>query len=139
MIRTSIVVVVAGAAIAAARVSFADSPITNFTPGDLVVLRGGDSTVANTTAGGGAPTNGFNGTVKAYLDEYTPNGTYVGTVSVPGLTLNGAGGSSHEGGLNLSVDGHWLTFSGYDPAVRRRHYAARTGRHRKRNYRRGLR
>ena len=94
----------------------ADTPITTFTPGDLVVLRGGDASVGDSTSGGGATVNGFSGTVNAYLDEFTPAGSYVGTITVPGITLDGAGVFSHEGGLKLSVDGHWLTFSAYDPS-----------------------
>ena len=54
------------------------TPISSFTPGDLVVIRTGDSTIADT------PT--FTGEAAVYLDEYTPAGTYVGTVNV---ALNG--------------------------------------------------
>ena len=92
----------------------ADTLISSFTPGDLVVLRGGDS--AN-PAGGGTYTLG------AYLDEYTSGGIYVGTIDMPQassgsnnpLTItNGLG--SHEGELTLSDNGSWLTFGGYDTA-----------------------
>src|SRR5579872_7226359 len=92
----------------------ADTLISSFTPGDLVVLRGGDA--ANPTTAGTA-------TVGAYLDEYTPGGVYVGTIDVPQsasgsnnpLTItNGAG--SHEGILTLSANGNWLTFGGYETA-----------------------
>lgn len=91
----------------------ADTLLSSFTPGDLVVLRGGDNTVSNTSAG--EATNGYDGTVNAYLDEYTTAGSYVGTIPVPGITLDGVGVFSHEGNLNLSVNGGWLTFSGFDP------------------------
>ena len=84
--------------------------LANFTPGDLVVLRGGDSANSNNLAQPDA-----NGMVNAYLDEYTPAGTYVGTVAVPEMTLSGQEFSSHEGGLNLTANGQYLTFGGYDP------------------------
>jgi hypothetical protein len=92
----------------------ADVVISSFTPGDLVVLRGGDPT---------NPAGGPTVTIGAYLDEYTPGGVYVGTVDVPQsaagtnnpLTItNGPG--SHEGILTLSANGNWLTFGGYDGA-----------------------
>ncbi len=88
----------------------ADNPITNFTPGDLVVLRGGDATNPDTTS----TTN----QVSLYLDEYTTSGTYVGTMNVPSsganaLTLPGIGDFQHNGVLNLSTNGQLLTFAGY--------------------------
>ncbi len=51
--------------------ALADTPITQFTPGFLVVLRGGDASNPDTATS----TN----EVAVYLDEYTPSGTYVGT------------------------------------------------------------
>ena len=89
--------------------------LANFTPGDLVVLRGGDSTNSNNSSAPDA-----NGMVDAYLDEYTTSGTYVGTVPLLSgtnalLTLPGQNASSHEGGLNLTANGQYLTFGGYDP------------------------
>ncbi|MGA2499350.1 MAG: hypothetical protein ABSH20_16545, partial [Tepidisphaeraceae bacterium] len=89
--------------------ALADTPMFSFTAGDLVVLRGGDATNSNNSTATA-------GEVSAYLDEYTPAGAYVGTISVgSSLTLPSvvAGGASHEGGLKLSVDGHFLTFGGY--------------------------
>lgn len=100
------VAVVAGLATA----SFADTPITQFTPGDIVVLRGGDATNPNTS------TN--TSQVSLYLDEYTTAGAYVGTVNVPSsggsaLTLPGLGDSQHAGILSRSANGQYLTFAGY--------------------------
>ena len=98
--------------LAAYSIAKADTSISNFTPGDLVVLRGGDAS---------NPTTGSTVTVGAYLDEYSPAGVYQGTIGVPQvasgsnnpLTLtNGVG--SHEGILTLSANGNWLTFGGYD-------------------------
>ncbi len=86
----------------------ADTPLTHFTPGDFVVLRGGDDTF----------TQAAYTEVPVYLDEYNPAGTYVGTLPVPAsgggqLTLPGISAVSHEGALNLSPNGQWLTFAGY--------------------------
>ena len=88
----------------------ADTPITNFTPGDLVVLRGGDATNPDTTAS--------TSQVSLYLDEYTPSGSYAGTISIPSsganaLTLPSIGDFQHNGVLNISGDGRSLTFAGY--------------------------
>jgi len=85
--------------------------ITSFTPGNLVLMRGGDAVHPQSTYG--------NGEVPAYLDEYTPAGVYVGSYPIPTdtLTLPGATQNSHEGRLNLSGDGHYLNFAGYQQAV----------------------
>jgi len=100
------------AAVAAGTASLtrADVLISAFTPGDLVVLRGGDATNPDTTAS----TN----QVSVYLDEYTPAGGYVGTVDVPSsgsnaLTIPSIGDFQHQGLLNLSGNGQLLSFAGY--------------------------
>lgn len=113
-------------AAAAAAVSFgsfarADIPLTSLTPGDLIVLRGGDSTFSDGETG-----NAFNGEVAAYLDEYTTSGTYVGTIDVDSgtggtadadtLTLPGYGTYQHEGALDVSANGQYITFGGYNLA-----------------------
>jgi hypothetical protein len=92
----------------------ADTTITSFTAGDLVVLRGGDAAIADTSSS----------TVQAglYLDEYTAAGAYVGTIAVPqsggsALTLPGVGDFQHDGVLSLSADGHSLSFAGYQVAA----------------------
>ncbi len=85
--------------------------LTKFTPGDLVVLRGGDSTNSNNSSAPDA-----SGMVNAYLDEYTTSGTYVGTVALSGsMTMSGQNIGEHEGGLDLTANGQYLTFGGYDP------------------------
>ncbi len=92
----------------------ADTPITQFTPGDIVVLRGGDATNSN---------NGTNTQqMSLYLDEYTTAGVYMGTINVPSsggasLTLPGIGDFQHEGVLSLSTDGHSLSFAGYQTSA----------------------
>jgi hypothetical protein len=92
----------------------ADTPITSFSAGDLVVLRGGDATNADTTS--------VTTQVPLYLDEYTTAGAYVGTMSVPStganaLTLPGIGDFQHDGVLSLSTNGKLLTFAGYQAPV----------------------
>ena len=100
-----------------ATLAHADVLISSLDPSDLVVLRGGDATNSNGSSG-----NAFNGQVSTYLDEYTTSGTYVGTIPVgSGLTLPGYGVVSHEGVLNLSTDGHLLTFGGYTNPAGARH------------------
>ena len=88
----------------------ADTLISSFTPGDLVVLRGGDAANPDTTSS----TN----QVSVYLDEYTTGGSYVGTVDVPSsggnaLTIPSIGDFQHQGVLSLSTNGNYLSFAGY--------------------------
>jgi hypothetical protein len=97
-----------------ASIALADTPISNFTPGDIVILRTGDATNPDTPA--------TTTEVGVHLDEYTPAGSYVGTVDVPqsgagALTLPGSGDDQHQGVLNLSANGSWLAFAGYTSAV----------------------
>jgi PEP-CTERM motif len=92
----------------------ADVTISNFTPGDLVVLRGGDATNPDTTASANQ--------VAVYLDEYTTAGNYVGTMDVPStgpnaLTIPGIGDFEHQGVLSNSTDGNYLSFAGYNVPV----------------------
>ena len=89
----------------------AAADLTSFTPGDLVIMRGGDAAHSQSTYAGGE--------VPAYLDEYTTSGAYVGSYAIPSdvLTLPGLGTASHEGRLELSTDGHYLDFAGYHQAV----------------------
>jgi hypothetical protein len=97
-----------------ASVARADTLITSFTPGDYVVLRGGDATNPDTTS--------VNTQVSLYLDEYTTSGSYIGTVDVPSsgpnaLTIPGIGDFQHQGVLSLSTNGQLLSFAGYQVAV----------------------
>jgi autotransporter-associated beta strand protein len=88
-----------------------DTPIVQFTPGDFLVMRGGDSTNPDNP---GAPDYG--GEVNCYIDEYSQAGYYVGTLDLPEMTLPGGGGNSlHEGNLDISPNGQWVAFAGYDP------------------------
>jgi hypothetical protein len=81
-----------------------------FTPGNIVTLRVGESggTVLSTNS---AP---------VFIDEYTTNGVFVQSVPMP-FSTNGSnrkfsisGTSTTEGFLNLSPDGQYLSFGGYD-------------------------
>ena len=84
---------------------------SGFTSGNLVVVR-----VANGT---GALNNQSTAT---YLDEYTPGGTFVQTVSLPtaasgaNLALTLTGNGVNEGYLELSGNGQFLTLAGYNIA-----------------------
>jgi hypothetical protein len=94
---------------------------TGFTPGNIVVMRGGDATFSQQTYA----------EVPAFLDEYSisVNGdiataSLVGSFPIPPQTLTLPGFivpastdlSSHEGRINLSGDGHYLDFAGYKVA-----------------------
>jgi hypothetical protein len=92
---------VAGLALALA--APAQSPF--FTPGNLAVLRVGDSSQALASSGN-----------TVYVDQFTPGGTLVNSVAVPdagesALLVSGTAGS--EGGLARSLDRTLLSFAGY--------------------------
>lgn len=81
----------------------------SFTPGNIVVVRIGDGSAALTNAA-----------TAVFLDEYTPAGTIVQTISLP-TTVSGnnkrltmSGTSTSDGALALSSNGQYLTLTGYD-------------------------
>jgi len=81
-----------------------------FTPGNLAVLRIGDSSQALTNSGN-----------TVYIDQFTPGGTLVNTVAIPDsvsspLLTSGTGGS--EAGLARSLDRSALALAGYHVAAR---------------------
>jgi len=84
---------------------------SGFAAGDLAVVR-----VANGVGALGSVATA------AYLDEYTPGGTFVQTINLPtatsganlALTLTGSG--VNEGYLELSANGQYLTLAGYNTA-----------------------
>jgi hypothetical protein len=87
-----------------------------FTAGNLVVYRAGE------TGGIGGSSSACPG----FLDEYTPSGTLVQSVALPfnadalgsgNARLTASTTSLSEGYLNLSPDGKYLTFTGYDVPV----------------------
>ena len=83
--------------------------ITQFTPGDIVVSETGDV--------GGATGIGDNQASPIVLVEINPNlpagSDVVGTFVLP-AAVSGEFGSSSEGTLELSGDGHSLVIAGYD-------------------------
>ncbi|MDQ8005341.1 MAG: hypothetical protein REI64_11110 [Pedobacter sp.] len=91
------------------------SAFAQFTAGNLAVYRYGDGT---------AMTNGTR--VPVFVDEYTPTGTFVKTITIPrtaangnygfeGLGLTTGGGFEAEGFPVLSKDGNVLSIIGYNP------------------------
>lgn len=77
-----------------------------FTAGDLVVLRDGTGAAALSSAG-----------TAIFLDQYTTLGTFVNSLAIPasGTTaLVNSGTAGSEGALNLSANGQYLVFAGYN-------------------------
>lgn len=81
-----------------------------FTPGNLVLYRIGDGSAALTNASTGI-----------FLDQFTPVGTFLNSVTIPNnvsaTALTGSGNSTSEGALSRSVDGNYLLFAGYNSAT----------------------
>ncbi len=95
-----------------------------FTGGDVVVYRVGDGSISLTN--GGNP---------IFLDEYSPTGTLVQSVEMPFSSnpddlqggvhsptanpnpINNAGSASPSGEIQLSADGRFLSFTGYDVSL----------------------
>lgn len=85
---------------------------SNFTPGNIVVVRVGDGSAALS-----------NVSTAVFLDEYTPTGTLVQSIPAPtapsgsnhALTLSGI--ATSEGSLALSANGQYLSMAGYDTTV----------------------
>ena len=87
----------------------ATSTSTNFTSGNIAVLRIGDGAAA--LSGAATPT---------FIDEYTTSGTFVQTIANPVTgdhMITNSGTATSEGALSLSPDGYYLTFVGYHTAV----------------------
>jgi hypothetical protein len=81
---------------------------------DLVIYRVGDGTAALSSAG-----------TAVFLDEFTPAGVLVRSTEMP-TTTNGttqthrlvaSGSATSEGLITRSVDGHYITLTGYDTAL----------------------
>lgn len=87
-----------------------------FTPGNIVVQRLGDGSVALTS--------GVTSAWPVFLDEYTPAGILVQSIAMP-TAVNGsnqrltdwAAGGSAGGWLTLSANGQYLVLAGYNAAV----------------------
>jgi hypothetical protein len=91
--------------LALAAFAAAQSP---FTPGNLVISRVGDGSVA--LSGAAAP---------RFLDEYTPAGVLVQTITLPTVASGGnfaftaSGSATSEGFVSQSADGRYLILAGY--------------------------
>ncbi|GAB4195800.1 MAG: hypothetical protein OHK0022_12820 [Roseiflexaceae bacterium] len=82
-----------------------------FTAGNLVVVRVGNGSAALTNAA-----------TPVFLDEFSPSGTLIQSISLPTSTSGGnaaltmSGTASSEGTLVRSTNGSYLTLAGYDAA-----------------------
>jgi len=89
-----------------------------FTPGNIVVYRIGDGTTTGVSLGTGDA-------YSVFLDEYTPTGTLVRSVTIPtadigtnkALTASSIDAVGASGMLNLSADGQYLVFTGYNATI----------------------
>ena len=84
----------------------AQTTLTGFTSGDIVVERVGDGSTALSSAG-----------TAVFLDEYTPAGVLAGSYELPTTTatpLVTSGSASSEGEITLSNNGQYLLVPGYD-------------------------
>ena len=104
----------AGLALAASAVigTAVSASASNFTPGNIVVVRVGDGAASLSPAA-----------TAVFLDEYTPGGTLVQTIALPtsisgsNFRLTNSGTATSEGFLNLSADGQYFVHGGYDAAL----------------------
>lgn len=81
----------------------------HLSPANLVVLRVGDGAQTLSSSTGNT----------MYLDQIATNGAYVSTIMVPNsgppaLVVPGTGDGIYEGVLNLSENGQFLNFAGYN-------------------------
>jgi uncharacterized protein (TIGR03382 family) len=91
------------------------APVFTFNPGDLVVsVEGNGSNTGTYTDNQAAPLTLFQ-----YSHTGTSSATFNGSLQLPqnasgaNSAISGEYGSSSEGGLQLSGDGHYLTIAGY--------------------------
>src|SRR5665213_1879517 len=80
-----------------------------FTAGDLVVLQDGNGSAALSSAG-----------TAIFLDQYTTSGSFLNSLAIPSTgssALVNSGTASSEGTLNLSANGQYLVFAGYNVAA----------------------
>ena len=98
----------AGGTVAAAGISVgsANAQPVAFEPGDLAVLRIGDGTAPLTSA-----------STAIFIDEYTTAGVFVQSHPISAAaTISNSGTATSEGQLQLSADGQYLVFAGYNSA-----------------------
>jgi hypothetical protein len=80
-----------------------------FTAGNLVVLQDGDGSAPLSSAG-----------TALFLDQFTTAGSFVNDMAIPdtgSTALVNSGTASSEGALNLSANGQYLVFAGYNATV----------------------
>jgi hypothetical protein len=80
-----------------------------FTPGDLVIYRVGDGTGSLVNTGNAV-----------FLDEYTPAGVLVQSITLPSSgtdALIASGTQTSEGQINFSPNGQFLAVTGYNTAT----------------------
>jgi hypothetical protein len=89
--------------------SFAgNSSSSPFVAGNLAVLRVGDGSESLSSHGN-----------SVFIDQFTTNGTLVGSIAIPDNATNAllvSGSASSEGALTRSADGRLLEFAGYNIA-----------------------
>ena len=93
-------------AAAIAIVALITSAQAQFTAGNLVVLQEGDGTAALSNVG-----------TEIFLDQYTTGGSFVNSMAIPSngpTALVNSGTATSEGALNLSANGQYLVFAGYN-------------------------
>lgn len=105
------VLAVTGVAVTGVAVTASPAAAAGFTAGNVVVLRVGDGAAALSTSA-----------AAAFLDEYDLAGNRVQSIALPtdaagGVATTLQGSATSEGFLNLSTDGRYLTYGGYDQAV----------------------
>jgi len=89
--------------------SSASFPSTPFVTGNLAVVRLGDGSEPLSSRGN-----------SIFIDQYSPAGAFVSTVSIPNYgasALLASGGASSEGALTRSADGRLLAVAGYNLAL----------------------
>ena len=89
--------------------SFTAFPATPFVAGNLAVVRLGDGSEALSSHGN-----------SVYIDQYTPAGAFVSTITLPNYgpsALLISGSASSEGAVSRSADGRFLTIGGYNIAL----------------------
>jgi hypothetical protein len=85
-----------------------NSSSSPFVAGNLAVLRVGDGTESLSSHGN-----------SVFIDQFTTNGTLVGSIAIPDNATNAlliSGSASSEGALTRSADGRLLEFAGYNIA-----------------------
>ena len=85
-----------------------NSSSSPFVAGNLAVLRVGDGTESLSSHGN-----------SVFIDQFTTNGTLVGSIAIPDNATNAllvSGSASSEGALTRSADGRLLVFAGYNIA-----------------------